>query len=334
MWIYQVGSRSLAKARRASRLVQPQECEVATPACSYRCVVDLCSGSLPPMANLDFGTCDLSSDNFDMANLDFPSLSFSVDHDDLNLMARMGSLFDLHAKDATTHNGQTTRQPPQYTQGAPHLAGSAQHPVQFEPASFSPASSPEFACLSQPVAAQQKQPQQVSGQQSLMPSFPQAFVSTPPASQVLCSCLLMHVVSSDYINKHHLCCWVMLIEMSVSVWTSVLYVHCAKVVVFQGWTAPLYVLSSFIKLMCGCSSCQPHLRSTATHLLTATAVSRSLSRQKSQTAIFQMSKVTLTTLTLQHLGAVPGKGMLQTLPKATTNNRCTLTFYLMPYSCS
>ena len=167
-------------------------------------VVDLSSGSLPPMASLDFGTRNLSSDNFDMANLDFPSLSFSVDHDDLNLMARMGSLFDLHVKDASTHNGQTSRQPPQCTQGAPHLA--AQQPMQFEPASFSPASSPEFACLSQPVVSQQKQPQQVSGQQSLMPSFPQAFVSTPPASQVLLQllayfCMLYYLTISTNINS-------------------------------------------------------------------------------------------------------------------------------------
>ena len=39
------------------------------------------------------------------------------------------------------------------------------------------------------------------------------------------------------------------------------------------------------------------------------------------------------TLMLQHLGAVPGKGMSQTLAKATTPNRCNMTSYLTPYSC-
>ena len=137
------------------------------------------------MANANSVILDLCNDNFDLAN--FPSLPFPVENDDLNLMARMGSLFDASLKEGSVHNAQAFSQAPQCAQTAAQTFAQSQQ-LQSQPATMSLTSTQAFGSLSEPMLSQQNQPQPLLAEQPAMPSFPKGYVQTGMTMQVPLTC--------------------------------------------------------------------------------------------------------------------------------------------------
>ena len=126
------------------------------------------------MTGQDFGVPDLCSDNFDL--LRFPSLSqFGTDNDDLNIMERMGSLFDPLVKTSMLSNAQPSSQAPQQRSQLPQAVFQAEAPTHTSQ------STPLSAHAQQPPA-----PMRLP-QQSHLQSFPRGFVKTSAPQQVLLS---------------------------------------------------------------------------------------------------------------------------------------------------
>lgn len=136
----------------------------------------------------DFGVPDLSSDNFDL--LRFPSLSqFGADNDDLNIMERMGSLFDPLIKTSMLNTAQPVSQAPQQRSQLPQAMIQPQTHMH---ATQSPPHSPHPQQVLQGGSA----PITLS-QQTQMQSFPQGFVKTSAPQQVLPSSRVSPVTFSS-----------------------------------------------------------------------------------------------------------------------------------------